>query len=171
MPRGRPRKDGGVATLENQNRILSVDEKEGIEHQIEIEKKMLGATDDFSESQVTQIVPPELSINKSAITKKIGMLQNVIAAGSASKATGERRLKLENERKALEDLFEREQVLETVRDLGAIHIDSLEYREAYRKGEMRQKYESRIQRWIQICKELEPEDKEFCKLDRLRKAK
>ncbi len=170
MPAGRPRKDTG-AVLENPNRILSAEEKGTIETRIGLEKSMLGATETFGEGSVSTVAPPEVSIDRGAITKRIQGLEKVISDGSASKATGERRLKLENRRKFLEDLFEREQVIETIKDLNAIHMDSPEYRDAYRKGIMRVKYERQVQEWIQICKELEPQDPEFCKLDRLRKSK
>lgn len=165
MPRGRPPKE---STLE---RALTVEEREGMEKDLQKKEEMLQATEEFAEGRLSTVIPAEVSISKGKIAEDIKRTRRMLDENTPQRALGEVRARLEAERKRLEDEFDREQVIETWRDLGAIHMSSPEYKEAFKKGEMRHKWEAKITRWKEICKRLEPEDPRYCNLDRLRKDK
>lgn len=150
-------------------RALSADEVEGLKREIEDKESMARATSEFGDGAFAPAIPQEVSIDKDKLREDVASLKKVLAEESPQKATGTERAKVERRMKELEDRFRHN--VETLQDLGAIRMDSPEYKAALKKAKDRPKYERDIQEWKELAKRLEPDDPEFCSLDRLREPK
>lgn len=150
-------------------RILAPNEVEGIKREIDQKNSMLQATAEFGDTGFSPALPAEVSVDKDKIKSSVAHLERVLRDEGPRRISSSERDRLVRRNKELEELFRDN--LETWQDLGAIRMETPEYKAAFKKAGQRPKYERYIQEWKENCKLIEPEDPEYSSLDRIRKEK
>jgi len=150
-------------------RLLTPGEREGLKTELAQKEAMLKADEQFGEGEYRPAVPREVMLNRDKIRADADRLRRVLDDGSPEPLTDVERRKVEKEMEDLEHQFM--PFLETWQDLRAFNRDTPEYQAALKKAKEQQKVEHLIVRWKELAKRLEPDNPDFCKLARLRKAR
>lgn len=149
---------------------LTAEDVERLKEDIAQKKAMLEAGGQFGDGAYAPVIPGELSIDKEKIRAEMKRLQAILDRDTPERESDAgKRDKIVARRKALEDLFK--PYLETHQDIGAIRMDSPEYKAAFNKLMQRPKVEKYIHEWQELGKMLDPDDPTINDLDRLRSAK
>src|SRR3990167_4577035 len=131
---------------------------------------MAEASNKYEDGIFVPINSEEIAINKSNIERKLKEVRHTLDTNSAKRIVDPvRRSKIEKEMKELESRFIDN--VETWSDLRAFKPQSYEYVKARDKAQNRHKYEKYISEWKERAKMLEPDDPNYCSLDRLRREK
>lgn len=173
MPRGRPLGSKNKSSTNADTtavRTLEKPEQERLEAELNSSQEMLKATSEFGTDGYKPAIPEGVEINKDKIKDRVNHLKTVLDRETPRKVTdGNERSKITAEMRRLESIFG--PYLETWKDIGCMRPDTPEYKEAVKKALSRPKYEVFIQKWKELAKKLEPDDTDFCSLDRIRKDK
>ena len=152
---------------EQEKPLLSRNERESIQEQMEASKVMLSASKDYGEDDMDPAEGEGFIINKEAIRKKIAHLQSILDERTPVKVTdGAKRDKIERRRSELVGLFR--VILETWQDIYARNVQSPEYIQALKKAKARPPFEPLIAEWKRLGQMLDPDDPGMTDLDTLR---
>ena len=164
----------GNAPLHNGRRILSVRERESLEESLRIHTGILQATEQsygLATDGGTPVLPSGMQINKSRITERARDINRVLEQGRPEPFTGNDKDRALRRAQEIREALERDNVLETRKELRVLRRDDPAWFTALDKAKKRPEFEPLIAEYRNIMRRLEPDDDTADSLDRLRKDK
>lgn len=155
-------------------RYLSVRERESIGDVLGAHLQMEAATspDGLAAMGLPATVSTPLHhINKRGMSERAKELKRVLQEGTPPPLNEKERDALSKRAKELEEKFKKHQVLETFEELNVKNMNHPAWLTATNKARMRPKFESDIQEWKNIQRQLDPENPEADNLSQLRKQR
>lgn len=155
-------------------RILTLREREGLKESLELNANIARATEDsygVATEGATPVLPPGFNINKARMNEQAKNTLKVLKNDSPQELSAEERDVLAKEKKRIEEYLQKENALETFKEMHLTKRSQEGWHEAMVKAAKRPQYDPEIAKLKNINRLLEPDNAELEGLNYLRRAK